>query len=346
MPGVTYDKQVQFTRGGPVVLHVVTAPKPTGQYSLEPALSNGVIAGREPLTAIERRAGSPVVGLSGDFSYGDGRPYGIVIQNGVLESAPLATRSSLGIDAAGNLQVTRVTMTATWNGTGQRRPLLLNRPPGKNGVSLFTPAWGASTPTASDTIEAVVSGLPRTRPNVELAGTVATVRHGSGPIPADGAVLVARGTGAQQLAAEAPAGTALGVRLPLKPDWWNVVDAIGGGPVIVKNGKAVLRAGEAFGTPVLAPRQARVAVGQRADGRILLVAADGGRLGYSVGLSNYDLGRALARLGAVTAYGLAPGAVVALASDGTLVTRAAAGGERPLSDALLLRYRAAGSRRT
>src|SRR5262249_58640572 len=132
----------------------------------------------------------------------------------------------------------------------------------------------------------------------------------------------------------------------LKPDWSNVVDAIGGGPIIVKSGKAVLRAGEAFGTPLLAPRQARVAIGQRADGRILLVAADGGRLGYSVGLSNYDMGRALAPLGAVTAYGLAPGAVVALASDGTLVTRAAAGGERPLSDALLLRSRAPGSRRT
>jgi hypothetical protein len=192
-------------------------------------------------------------------------------------------------------------------------------------------------------VEAVLSGLPPTRPNVELAASVASVRRGSGPIPAGGGVLVARGTGAQQLTAEAPAGTTVGIRLPLKPDWSTIVDAIGGGPIVVKDGKAVLRAREAFDTPVLAPRQARAAIGQRADGRILLVAADGGRLGYSVGLSNYDMGRALARLGAVTGFALAPGAAAAMASDGTLLTRPAVGGERALADALLLRFQSAGT---
>jgi Phosphodiester glycosidase len=342
MPGVTYQKQVQFTRRGPVVLDVVTAPKPTGKYALQPALSNGVVAGKEKLTAIERRAGSPVVGVSGDFSYPDGRPYGIVLQNGVLVSGPLSTRSSLGIDAAGNLQVTRVAMSATWNGTGQRRPVTLNRPPGRNAVSLFTPSYGGATPAATDTVEAVIASFPAAKPNAELSGKVTEVRRGSGPIPAGGAVLVARGTGAQQLTAEAPVGTTVGVRLPLKPDWASIVAAVGGGPILVRGGKAVFRAGEAFAATVLALHQARVAVGQRADGRLLLVAAEGGRLGYSVGATNYDLGSALVRLGAVTGFALAPGPGAALAGDGSLLTRVAPGGERTLADALLLLYRATG----
>src|SRR5262249_27252020 len=170
MPGVTFQKQVQFTRHGPVVIDVVTAPKPTGKYSLEPALSNGVIAGKEKLTGIEQRAGSPVVGVSGDFSYPDGRPYSIVIQDGVLVSGPLATRSSLGIDGAGNLQVARVSMSATWNGTGQRRALVLNRPPARNGVGLFTPAFGGATPAASGTVEAGVGGPPPPEPNTPPGG--------------------------------------------------------------------------------------------------------------------------------------------------------------------------------
>jgi phosphodiester glycosidase len=340
MPGVTFQKQVQFTRHGPVVLDVVTAPKPTGKYSLEPALSNGVIAGKEKLTGIERRTGSPVVGMSGDFSYPDGRPYGIVIQDGVLVSGPLATRSSLGIDAAGNFQVARVSMSATWNGTGQRRALALNRPPGRNGVSLFTPAFGGATPAASDTVEAVVGSFPATKPNTELAGKVTEVRQGSGPIPAGGAVLVARGTATPQLTAEAPAGTTVGVRLPLKPGWTGIVDAVGGGPVLVRGGKGVFRAGEAFGPPVLALHQARVAIGQRADGRLLIVAAEGGRLGYSAGMTNFELAAALVRLGAVTGFALAPGPAASLASDGALLTRAPPGGERTLSDALVLLYRA------
>jgi hypothetical protein len=343
MPGVTYEKQVQFTRRGPVVLHVVMAPKPTGQYLLEPELSNAVIAGRERLTAIERRAGAPVVGLSGDFAYADGRPYGIVIEDGVLHSAPIATRSSLGIDGSGNLVVAKVTMSGTWNGTGQRRPVTLNKAPGRNGISLFTPAWGGATPTASDTVESVVTGFPPTVPNTELSGKVSEIRRSSGPIPAGGAVLVARGTATQQLATEGPVGTTVGVRFPLNPDWKTIVDAIGGGPVLVRDGKGVFRAREAFGPPVLAVRQGRAAVAQRADGRILLVAADGGRLGYSVGLSNYDLARALVRLGAVTGFALAPGPGAALASDGALLTRPVKGGERTLADALLLRYRSTGT---
>ena len=36
MPGVTYSRQVQFTAHGPVVLNVMTAPRPGGLYSLKP----------------------------------------------------------------------------------------------------------------------------------------------------------------------------------------------------------------------------------------------------------------------------------------------------------------------
>ncbi len=44
MPGVTYDRILQWTPSGPMVLYVITAPKPGGLYSLTPLLSNGTIA--------------------------------------------------------------------------------------------------------------------------------------------------------------------------------------------------------------------------------------------------------------------------------------------------------------
>src|SRR2546430_182372 len=46
MPGVTYSRQVQFTAHGPVVIHVLVAPKPGGLYALRPILSNGSLLGR------------------------------------------------------------------------------------------------------------------------------------------------------------------------------------------------------------------------------------------------------------------------------------------------------------
>ena len=40
MPSVTYQRLVQFTPHGPVVYHVLTAPRPGGLYALRPVLSN------------------------------------------------------------------------------------------------------------------------------------------------------------------------------------------------------------------------------------------------------------------------------------------------------------------
>ena len=45
MPGVTYERAVQFTPHGPVALHVVTGPRPGGLYGLRPVLSNETVAG-------------------------------------------------------------------------------------------------------------------------------------------------------------------------------------------------------------------------------------------------------------------------------------------------------------
>ena len=57
MPGVTYQRQVQFTSRGPVVLDVVTAPKPDGSlYTLTPALAHNAVAGTERLTDVEKDA--------------------------------------------------------------------------------------------------------------------------------------------------------------------------------------------------------------------------------------------------------------------------------------------------
>ena len=77
-------------------------------------------------------------------------------------------------------------------------------------------------------------------------------------------MLVARGNAAANLRAEAPVGSTVTVRLILQPDWATVSDAIGGGPLLVQNGKPVYRSNEAF--EIVAARAARAAQRRRADG--------------------------------------------------------------------------------
>src|SRR3989454_9471396 len=117
-----------------------------------------------------------------------------------------------------------------------------------------------------------------------------------------------------------------------------MASAIGGGPLLVADGKAVFRARESFGDPLLNRRSARSAVGQLSDGRILLVTVEGGSSSYSAGMTNYELAVALARLGATTAMALGSGPSAAVAFDGVLLTHPAAGAEQPISDALFLSY--------
>lgn len=346
IPGLTYERQVQFTSHGPVAINVLTAPRPGGVWALKPVLSNETITGTETVTAMEKRVSgqATVAGVNGDlFNFKDGHPSGILVRGGVLDHQPLPGRSSIGIDAQGTLHIDRVALYATWQGSGQRHPFsLVNEAPSSYGFVLFTPAYGSTTPAAPGAVEAVLSPFPPpTTASTDVQGPVVQLRkNGKTPIPGEGAVLSSRGAaGGQALAAEAQVGQTVTVRPILQPDWLPVTDALGGGPLLVRNGAPVFRALEDFTTNQLAPRAPRTGVGQLADGRIVLVAVDGRQPGYSSGMSNFELAQTLVRLGAVTGAALDSGGSTAMAFDGKLLNQPSdPSGERRVAEALLVEY--------
>src|SRR5205814_2259812 len=86
-------------------------------------------------------------------------------------------------------------------------------------------------------------------------------------------------------------------------------------------------------------RSSRSGVGQTADGRIVLVVADGRQPGYSAGLTNFELALTMMRLGCVTASALDSGGSTTMAFDGKLLNRPSdRGGERAVAEALTLFY--------
>lgn len=343
LPGVSYTHEVDFTSRGPIVLNIVTAPKPDGKlYSLAPALSNDQLRGKESLTRLEKRvaAGATTVAIDADYFDSSGAPSGMLMQNGVLESPPAAGRSSLGIAADGTLTTGLVTSAGLWQGNGLRRPLFLNSPAGTGKFSLYTPVYGGATPRESGVVEAVIGTLPAARLDTPLDGTVTQLTTtGQTRIPPGGAVLVARGPqSTAQLKAEAQVGQQVEALFSLSPDWSSLASAIGGGPLLVEDGTPIFHAGEAFASRQLNSRQARGAIGQLADGRIVLVSVDGTKAAYSIGMSNYELAVELSRLGANTAFALGAGPAAGLAFDGKMLTRPSSGLTPKVSDALVLSY--------
>jgi hypothetical protein len=344
MPGVAYERGVQFTPHGPVALHVVTGPRPTGLYALRPVLSNETVVGRETVSSMARRTAlsATSVAINADmFEWTSGHPSGIFMRDRVLASTPHGGRSSVGITDDGTLDVRRVEFFGTWRGFGQRRTLnAFNQAPGPNGIALFTRSWGTSTPALPGAVSAVMAPFPPATPNTDLEGQVVAMRNGSPTaIPTDGAVLVARGTAAQRLAQDAPHGSWVTLRLIFRPAWSEIANAVGGGPVIVRNGGAVFRSFEVFAARQLLPRNPRTAIGQLADGRILLVVTDGRQPGYSVGMTNFELAQTMQRLGAVSASALDAGGSSTLAFEGELLNRPSdRAGERPVASSLMLQY--------
>jgi hypothetical protein len=348
MPNVTFQQEVDFTPHGPVVVNVITAPQPTGGYAIQPVLGGGTTVGaHETVPQLETDVSSTatVAGINGDFyNATNGNLNGIYIQAGTIEHWSSSNRSSLGFDASGTLHVKRFATLGTWHGTGQRRPLNgMNQLPTKGQVVVFTPAWGPTTPVVANSSEVVLEPFPAAAPNTDLAGTVTALASGGGtPIPADGAVLMSVGSISAKLPtvqADCPVGAAVTVRFILPSDWQSIVDAIGGGPVLVKSGKAVFDSGENFISDQLTERDARAGVGQLADGRVILVEVDGDQPGYSAGMTTYELAQEMVRLGAVTAGAVAYGSGATAAFNGQLLSRPnSSATAQAVREALLVQY--------
>jgi hypothetical protein len=343
MPGVSYDRILRWTAAGPVVMHVVTAPKPQGLYKLTPLLSNGTITGRERVSSMQRTVSAQMttVGVNGDFfSWTGGWPSGLLIRSGVVEHQSALGRAAVGIDTSATLHTDKVPWFGRWHGPDNVwYPVSqLNEPPRQNAAALFTPVWGAKTPAVKG-LTVVLQPFPPAAPRQDLVGTVATIGAGeSTDIPLDGAVLVARGTAAQPLSL-LPVGTLVTVRIPLPTTWASVTDAVSAGPTLVRDGRPIFNAGEALTPAQLRGRAPRTAIGQRADGAIVMVAVDGRRGGWSIGVTNWEMAQTLVRYGCVTGFALDSGGSTTLAFDGKVLNRPSDGsGERPVGEALVIAY--------
>jgi hypothetical protein len=344
MPGVTYERILRWTSAGPTAMYVVTAPKPQGLYRLTPLLSNGTITGRETVSSMERAASAQMttVGVNGDFfSWHGGWPSGLLMRGGVVEHQSALGRAAVGIDTSAVLHADRVPWFGRWRGPdGIWHPVSqLNEPPRKDAVALFTPVWGGLTPKVTGTV-VVLEPFPPTAPRQDLVGTATSVLvdGSSVVIPTDGAVLVARGTAALTLR-DLPLSTQLTVRIPLPAEWSSVTDAVSAGPTLVKSGRPIFNAGEALTPAQLRGRNPRTAIGQRADGTIVMVAVDGRRRGWSMGITNWDLAQTLVRYGVVTGFALDSGGSTTVAFDGRVLNWPSdPQGERPVGEALVIAY--------
>lgn len=345
-PGVGYQRIVGT--GGQVTHVVRGAPSP--RVSVGPVLPAGSPVRRGALTEAigQRLPDGAVAGVNGDFFNVDsGDPSGVLLMGGDLISEPMPLRSALVLLPGGALDALTLALEGRFQAVDpagakafpQRTFTGINRPAQRGSETiLYTPSYGeAATPTGSRyelTIRLDAPG-PLT-PNAVRAGTVVATKSGGGmPLAPGTVVLTGVGGAGPALRAEFPLGRrlTLSAGLPALPP--GAVAALGGGPLLVRDGRAVTDAGEGFTGTQTDGDTSRTAVGQAADGTTMLVTSEGPSQG-SPGLTAAEQATLLASLGARTAVAMDGGGSAQLAVGTDLAIPWSS--PRSVPDALLMYY--------
>jgi len=340
-PGIARATYRLRTAAGPLVVHVVDVDLRVPSVRLGAVLARDRIVSKdETVSSMAQRTGA-VAGINGDyFDIGaSGAPLGLLVAGGTLDRAP-STRAALvvGRDRSVRFGTLPFAGSATFGASTIPLSGVNVWPPG-SGASVLTPAFGAPPPAANvvvDTLEPLdpaaagaASGVPA-RPGGRYR--VAAVADGP-PYPAGPAVRLAFGSAA----APPDAGDVLDLSYDTVPAAAQIAAAVGGGPMLLRDGAAV----DDPASPNYAERTRRIpaaAAALLADGTLALVVVDGRRPSESVGVSRAELTALLRALGATDAMLFDSGGSATLVARvlgdaaASVVNDPSDGTERPVAD--------------
>jgi hypothetical protein len=352
-PGVSYSHFNVRTSAGPLNVHHLRLDLGHPAVRLSMGLArNQLISEDERVSSMVRRSGA-VAGVNGDFfDIGDsGMPLNIAVQDGRLLRSP-SGRVALAVGKDSRARIVRYrwagsvlfpTSGATYWLAGFNTGLV---PDGIVAVSNAR-GYGAPMPDPS-TRQAVIelAAAPEAdEPGQGLKYTVKGVwpqQAYYAPFPNDVLLLVGRGNAADWLLRNVTAEMPVQVNLATIPDWHEARTVIGGGPVLVENGRVV--------KDPLSPaphewdrRNPVSAVGISGDGRTMLITAiDGRQPRLSIGLTQPQLAAYMKWLGADQAMAFDSGGSVTMVvrfpwrPAPSIVNSPSDGHERPVGNALLV----------
>ncbi len=345
-PGLAYTNQV--VSSGPVSIHVVRVDrsKPASQLRSVHAGNGafGLANISDHLRGLPKVAGRPIAAINGDFYQREGTyagdPRGLQLIDGVLVSAPMGV--CLWIDRAGEPQMDDVQsrFQVTWP-DGSKAAMGFNEESAPDRLILFTPSAGPSTRTRggrewilAPEASGATSGLPI---GARMKLRVTEIRDGgNSPIPTHGFVLSA-GLALVRRLPTVNTQQVLEVDLSTSVPMYDAVSGIGGGPLLVRNHRAVrieIPDDDAYQFKSMKERHPRSAVGWNRE-HYFFVTVDG-RQKESVGMTLEELGKHLAAIGCSEAMNLDGGGSATLWADGRIRNHPSDGGERPIANALVI----------
>lgn len=351
-PGMAYVNDVIASK--PWSVHVARFDLKRAEYQLVAAHANGTTLGLTTLSSLidslPSDVGTVVAGINGDFYQREtsayaGDPRSLHIYQGQLLSAPL--NACVWVDSAGQPHLGHVEseFKVVWP-SGDEIPIGFNEERRTNAAVLYAPSLGAPSTRTKFKGRELVLGRIGDDPWLPLqlgksySAQVQEIREASdSPIDSNSLVL---SLDAALVADLKPVSTGVVVRIftTTAPELKDVPNAIGGGPILVRNGKAApIRGPEQKNPPYsissMFERHPRVAVGWNKD-HLFLVLVDGRQKKLSVGMTLTELGNYMRKLGCQEAMNLDGGGSATFWFNGKVMNSPCDGYERQLANALVV----------
>ena len=352
LPGLVYWND--RNPAGPWSVHIVKMDRNQNDLTLRSTLARNTVLGLDTLTAqlrtIPASFGKPVAAINGDFYVVDDNPYrgdprGIQILEGELLSSPGDQVAFwMDPDSKPHTGLVESKMKVTLpDGTALR--FRINEERGQKEVVLYTPRLGTSTRTAGGkefvlAREGSSPWLPLS-PGANYSVKITEIRtEGDTSLKGDRMVLSA----GPKVTATSPlaVGDILKINTTVEPDMTGVRTAIGGGNVMVHEGKVAdiqIPSSGAYKYRSVVERHPRSAIGFNKT-HLFLVQVDGRQPALSVGMTLKELGKYMHGLGCEEAINFDGGGSATIYVNGDVVNSPCYGSERDIGNALVIVRRA------
>lgn len=283
--GVSYHKYQLNTSRGVMTLHTVQLD-PMSSYALMPVIANQQLNTTSQVSKLAKQVDAVAAINGGFFDTGKTRlPVGLVKIKRRIIFEQFLNRAVLGIDEGGQLHFDRFRLHSYMYipAIDSSTPVHgYNRKRKDEELIVYTPEFGPTTKTNEWGVEIVLHRISPDRLDKSFIMLepdryiITAVNQHDTAIPADGVVLSIHRPALEDL--EWLDKVYLGMEVQLKSNvpagWQSYPYLLGGGPLLLKNGRDVLDPkAEQFGSYFNGPN-ARTAVGRTAAGKNLIIVVD------------------------------------------------------------------------
>ena len=334
-PGIVKHLVRTVNDRGPIVLHALEVDLSNEHISFKVGMPDGKkIKAKETLTQIVKEQ-MAFVGINANyFDVKLGNPIGTLITDGVWLTGPVYDRVAIGFSDDNKVFIDQAMLigNATAYRGFRRKPKAMVEIDGLNTalhlynkVGLFTRNWDEKIDLPKGKIALVVKN------NLVKEKTDESVE-----IPEDGYIIV----GKEDYLDSIKKKDRLKIEWKSDPDWSEVKEAVSGGPYLIMDGEVYVDdQNQRFKFAVRETFAPRSAIGIGKDEKLYLIAVDGRKQNYSVGLTLKELAELLKKLDLKEAINLDGGGSTTLVADGGIINTLSERHERKISTALLIFYK-------